>query len=136
MADLLTLERVDPMYRACFDDGSELRVRHGREAMTEEVRATCGPGEAASFERFCAWLERLYRVEMPHFIERDYDSPLDLLRPLQPAIDLVRLGAFRRLANVVARYFTDERLQRLFTFQSMYAGLAPYEALGIYAVIT
>jgi phytoene desaturase len=136
MADLLTLERVDPMYRACFDDGSELRVRHGREAMTEEVRETCGPGEAASFERFCAWLEQLYRVEMPHFIERDYDSPLDLLRPLRPAIDLVRLGGFRRLGNVVARHFTDERLRRLFTFQSMYAGLAPYEALGIYGVIT
>jgi hypothetical protein len=32
--------------------------------------------------------------------------------------------------------FADERLQRIFTFQSMYAGLAPYEALAIYAVIT
>ena len=33
MADLLTLEPVDPMYRACFADGSELHVRHGRDAM-------------------------------------------------------------------------------------------------------
>ena len=30
----------------------------------------------------------LYRVEMPNFIERNYDSPLDLLRPLRPALEL------------------------------------------------
>jgi phytoene desaturase len=37
---------------------------------------------------------------------------------------------------MVGRYFDDSRLQRIFSFQSMYAGLAPYEALAIYAVIT
>lgn len=136
LATSLPLRPVDPMYRACYADGSELRVRHGRAAMAEEVRAACGAAEAAAFERFCDWLERLYRVEMPHFIERNYDSPLDLARPLRPAVELVRLGAFGRLARTVGRRFGDERLRRLFTFQSLYAGLAPYEALAVYAVIT
>ena len=36
----------------------------------------------------------------------------------------------------MASFFDDERLQRIFSFQSMYAGLAPYEALALYAVIT
>jgi phytoene desaturase len=134
--DLLTLRPVDPMYRATFADGSELRVRHGREAMTEEIRAVCGPKEAASFEGFCDWLGRLYDLEMPGFIERSFDSPLDLARPLRPALELVRLGAFRKLARTVGRYFDDERLRRIFSFQALYAGLAPYEALSIYAVIT
>ncbi|HKH05227.1 MAG TPA: phytoene desaturase family protein [Acidimicrobiales bacterium] len=136
MASALPLQTVDPMYRAGFADGSELRVRHGRAAMTEEVRLVCGPDEAAAFERFCDWLERLYRVEMPNFIERNFDSPLDLARPLAPAIELVRLGAFGKLARTVGRRFSDDRLRRLFTFQSLYAGLAPYEALAVYAVIT
>jgi phytoene desaturase len=57
--DVLTLHPVDPMYRASYADGSELRVRHGRQAMTDEVRAVCGPDEARAFERFCDWLERL-----------------------------------------------------------------------------
>jgi len=48
----------------------------------------------------------------------------------------VRLGGFGKLAKRVARYFDDERLQRIFSFQSMYAGLAPYEALALYCVIT
>jgi phytoene desaturase len=136
MDDLLTLEPVDPMYRAVYADGSELRVRHGRDAMADEVRRVCGPEDAAAFERFCDWLGRLYRVEMPHFIARNYDGPLDLLRPPAPALELVRLGAFGRLGRAVARRFRDERLRRIFSFQALYAGLAPYEALALYAVIT
>ncbi|MDP1819148.1 MAG: phytoene desaturase family protein [Acidimicrobiales bacterium] len=136
MADHLTLRPVDPMYRACYADGSELRVRHGRDAMTEEIRRVCGPAEAESFGRFCAWLTELYELEMPRFIERNFGSPLDLARPLGPALDLVRLGGFRKLARSVGRYFDDDRLHRIFSFQAMYAGLAPYEALSIYAVIT
>ena len=135
-SELLTLRPVDPMYRACYADGSELRVRHGREAMTEEIRTVCGPKEAEAFGRFCDWLAKLYELEMPNFIERSFDSPLDLASPIKPALDLVRMGGFRKLAKVVSSYFDDERLQRIFSFQSMYAGLAPYEALAIYAVIT
>ena len=136
MSGTLTLRPVDPMYRACFADGTELRVRHGREAMTEEIRTVCGAAQADRFGRFCEWLTRLYELEMPGFIARNFDGPLDLARPLPPAVELVRLGGFRRLARAVGRHFTDDRLRRLFSFQSLYAGLAPYEALAIYAVIT
>lgn len=134
--DVLALKAVDPMYRACYADGSTLRVWHGRDRMTAEIRDVCGPDQAAGFGRFCDWLIDLYRLEMADFIDRNFDSPLDLARPLAPALRLVRHGAFRKLASVVRSYFSDERLQQIFSFQSMYAGLAPYEALAIYCVIT
>jgi phytoene desaturase len=134
--DHVTLRPLDPMYRAYYPDDEPLSVRPGREAMAEEIRQRCGPGEAAAFERFCAWLERLYRVEQPHFIERNFDGPLDLVRPLRPALDLLRLGGFRKVASVVNRTFADHRLQKLFSFQSLYAGLSPFDALAIYCIIT
>jgi phytoene desaturase len=96
----------------------------------------CGPGEAAAFHRFADWLTALYDAEMPRYIERNYDSPLDLVRPLPPALRLLRLGAFRRLSSQVDRFFADERLRRVFSFQALYAGLAPQRALALYAVIT
>lgn len=136
MDDHLRLRPVDPMYRAVYADGSELRVRHGREAMTEEIRDVCGPAEAAAFGRFADWVTRLYELEMPSFIDRNLDSPLDLARPPGPGLRLVREGAFGKLGRKVASFFEDERLQRIFSFQAMYAGLAPYEALAVYAVIT
>ena len=136
MADFVTLKPVDPMYRAVYEDGSTLRVWHGRERMTEEIRQFAGPADAAAFGRFSDWLRELYELELPSFIDANFDSPLDLMWPLAPALKLVRMGGFRKLDKVVASYFGDERLQRIFSFQSMYAGLAPYEALALYCVIT
>ncbi|HWC67481.1 MAG TPA: phytoene desaturase family protein, partial [Acidimicrobiales bacterium] len=136
MEDHLRLTPVDPMYRMVFADGSELRVRHGRPAMTEEIRAFSGPESAAAFERFADWLTALYHAEMPDFIDAQYDSAFDLLRRWRAALRLVRLGGFRRLGGRVASFFDDERLQRAFSFQSLYAGIAPSRALALYAVIT
>ncbi len=131
-----TYRSIDPVYRACFADGSELLVRNGRAAMATEIAHACGAGEAAAFERFCDWLEELHSIEMPHFIDRNIDSPLDLAVQIGPLARLVRLGGFGRLDAAVRRFFRDDRLVRLFSFQSMYAGLAPERALALYAVIT
>jgi phytoene desaturase len=136
LGDHVTLNPVDPIYRAVYADGSVLHVRHGREAMAEEIRAVAGPQAAASFRRFAAWLTELYRVEMANFIDAQYDSALDLVRRWRAGLRLVRLGGFGRLGRRLARYFDDERLQRVFGFQAMYAGVAPHQALALYAVIT
>ena len=134
--DHLRLRRLDPMYRAWFPGGDGLSVRAGREEMAEEIRVHCGARDAAAFGNFCSWLRRLYETEWPNFIDRNFDRPLDLVRPLGPALDLVRLGAFRRLNRAVSGFFDDERLRKVFSFQALYAGLSPFEALAIYAVIT
>lgn len=136
MDDFVTLKPVDPMYRATYHDGTELRVWHGRERMAQEIREVVGPEAARQFGRFADWLRELYLLERDHFIDANFDSPLDLAWPLKPALDLVRLGGFGKLGTKVASYFDDRRLQKIFGFQSMYAGLAPYEALAIYCVIT
>jgi phytoene desaturase len=129
MTDYVTIERVDPMYRAVFADGSVLHVRHGREAMTEEIRSFANAREAGAFNE-------LYHIEMPRFIETNYDSVFDLVRPWRALLDLIRHGGFAALDSRVATFFEDERLRRAFSFQAMYAGLAPREALALYSVIT
>ena len=134
LSDWLTLTRLDPAYRARFADGSSIDVRADPEAMAEEIAAKCGSRDADGFRRFVAFLRRLYEVEMPHFIDRNLDSPRQLAGP--PAARLLAMGAFRRLGPKVASYLDDPRLQRLFSFQAMYAGLAPARALAIYCVIT
>ncbi|HYN28737.1 MAG TPA: phytoene desaturase family protein [Dermatophilaceae bacterium] len=136
LADLLPMRRLDPAYRAVYADGSEIMVRHGVDAMREEIAATCGSLDAAAFVDFVAWLRRLYRLEMPHFIDANFDSPLDLLASPRAGAELVRIGGFRRLGPTIRRWFRDDRLHRLFSFQALYAGLSPEKALALYAVIT
>ncbi|GAB49774.1 phytoene dehydrogenase [Mobilicoccus pelagius NBRC 104925] len=134
--DVLDLQLLDPAYRARFADGSTILVRHGHEAMREEIARECGAADAAAFDDFVVWLRTLYEVEMPNFIDTNYDTPLDLLRNPAAAARLVRLGGFGRLGPAIKNRFADPRLHRLFSFQAMYAGLAPEQALAIYAVIT
>lgn len=132
----LRLRRLDPAYRARYADGSELLVRAGVEAMASEIAQKVSDRDAAHFTGFVRWLEQLYDVELPHFIDHNFDSVLDLLASPMAAAKLVQLGGFGRLGRAVRRHFDDERLVKLFTFQAMYAGMSPEDALAIYAVIT
>jgi phytoene desaturase len=133
LEDWLELTPVDPLYRAYYPDGSTLDVLADPAAMEDEVRRVCGPAEAAGYRRYVDFVSQLYRYEMKDFIDRNIDSPLDLLTP--NLARLAALGGFRRLAPKVASYLRDPRTQRVLSFQSMYAGLSPYDALAIYAVI-
>jgi phytoene desaturase len=134
LEDWLTLRRLDPAYRARFADGSTIDVRPDVGEMADEITRTCGGRDADGYLRYVAFLRRLYEIELPHFIDRNLDSPLQMLGT--PLARLAAMGGFRRLGRTVARYVEDERLRRLFSFQAMYAGLAPADALAIYAVIT
>ncbi|MFI6639000.1 phytoene desaturase [Streptomyces sp. NPDC050504] len=128
--DLLPLR---PAYRARFADGSRLDVLTDGAAMEAEVRRFAGPAEAAGYRRLRQWLERLYQAQWRRFIDTNFDSPFQLLHP-----DLARLaalGGFGRLDRHIGRFLGDERLRRVFSFQSLYAGVAPARALAAYAVI-
>ncbi len=133
MDDWLELEPVAPLYRARYADGSSMDVHASVEAMAEEVARVCGPREADGYRRFVQFVSELYRLEMRDFIDRNIDSPLSLVRP--SLARLAAIGGFRRLAPKVAQFLKDDRTQRVFSFQAMYAGLSPYDALAIYAVI-
>jgi len=134
LSDWLTLDPVQPLYRAQFADGSSLDVHASADAMAAEVAAVCGGPAADGYRRFVAFASQLYELEMRDFIDRNIDSPLDLVRP--SLARLAAIGGFRRLAPKVASFLPDERLQRVFSFQAMYAGLSPYDALALYAVIS
>jgi phytoene desaturase len=133
MADWLELLPIDPLYRAFYADGSQIDVHADPAAMTQELREKCGPAEAAGYDRYVEFVSKLYQYEMRDFIDRNIDSPLDLLTP--NLARLAGIGGFRKLAPKVNQYLKDDRTQRLFSFQAMYAGLSPYDALAIYAVI-
>jgi phytoene desaturase len=133
MEDWLRLTPLDPLYRASFADGSHLDVRADPQAMAEEIARVCGAREAAGYRRFHRFMHELYRCQMNDFIDRNIDGPWNLLTP--SLARLAALGGFRRLAPKVASFLRDDRTQRIFSFQAMYAGVSPFQALALYAVI-
>ncbi|OBI54945.1 phytoene desaturase family protein [Mycobacterium sp. E787] len=131
--DRLELLPLDPAYRAMFADGSSIDVHTDADRMAAAVRDLAGPHEADGYRRLREWLDRLYRTEFDGFIASNFDSPLGLLNG--QLARLTALGGFRRWDTMVKRHIRDPRLRRVFTFQSLYAGVAPQHALAVYAVI-
>ncbi|WP_144208275.1 phytoene desaturase family protein [Mycobacterium tilburgii] len=127
------LRPVDPAYRAMFADGSSIDVHADADRMTAAVREFAGPQQAAGYLRLRAWLERLYRTEFDGFIGSNFNSPLSLVN--RRLVQLAAIGGFRRWDTMVKRHVSDPRLRRIFTFQSLYVGVAPQQALAVYAVI-
>jgi phytoene desaturase len=133
LTDWLELMPLDPAYRAFYPDGSTLDVRTDTVRMAAEISRVCGPREADGYLRFVDYARKLWLLERDHFIGRNLDTPLDLLN-----LNLLRLlgmGGFGRLQSKINQFFRDPRTRRIFSFQAMYAGLAPHDALAIYAVI-
>lgn len=133
MKDWLDLIPVAPLYRAFYDDGSQLDVHADTNRMQDEIRNVIGAEEAAGYAKYVDFVTKLYKYEMNDFIDRNIDNPLNLLTP--NLAKLVALGGFRRLAPKVEQYLKDPRTQRVYSFQAMYAGVSPQQALAIYAVI-
>jgi phytoene desaturase len=133
LSDWLDLVPLDPAYRAYYPDGSTLDVRTDTVRMAAEISRVCGPREADGYLRFVDFARKLWLLERDHFIGRNLDTPLDLVN--LNLLKLLGMGGFRRLHPKIGEFFRDPRTQRIFSFQAMYAGLAPHDALAIYAVI-
>jgi phytoene desaturase len=101
--------------------------------MQAEIAKTISAKEAEGYGRYVEFVTKLYKYEMKDFIDRNIDSPLNLLTP--NLARLIALGGFRRLAPKVNQFLKDPRTQKVYSFQAMYAGVSPQQALAIYAVI-
>ena len=134
LGDWVELLPLDPAYSARFADGSSLDLTSDPDAMAARIREFAGPEDADGYRRYVEFVSRLYKLQMREFIDRNFSSPLDLAGP--SLAKLVAMRGFSRLAPTVGRYFRDERLQKVFSFQAMYAGVSPQQALAIYAVIS
>lgn len=133
---LVPMTRLDPAYRAVYPDGSQLFIPASMDELRAEIARECGAADAAGFDRFLVWLEALYDTEFGPFLDSNLSSPLDLVRSPRTAARLLSLGGLRALGPSVDRFFTDDRLTRVFSFQALYAGVAPAYARAVLAVIT
>lgn len=131
--DRLDLRAVTPAYHATYADGRALAVYSDEEQMAQAVSEFAGGGHVAGYRRLRDWLTRLYRAEFDRFIAANFHSPLSMFTPALAR--LTALGGFRRWDSKVAEFISDPDLRRIFTFQSLYAGVSPARALAAYAVI-
>ena len=93
MKDWLELMPLSPLYRAFYADGSQIDVHANTAQMEEEIREKVSPEEAMGYRKYVEFVTKLYKYEMHDFIDKNIDSPLNLLTP--NLARLIALGGFR-----------------------------------------
>lgn len=134
MEDHVPISLCEPSYRTFFSDGTRIDATIERNSMRERVREVGGSQDAEGYDRLMADLEALYRDAIPNFVRKNFYSPLDFFSPRQLAL-VARHGMLGNLARRVGRYVRDERLRMIFSFQTMYLGLSPYDAPWVYSTL-
>ncbi|MFT4086077.1 MAG: phytoene desaturase family protein [Gordonia sp. (in: high G+C Gram-positive bacteria)] len=133
----LALSPIDPGYVMNYADGSSLPIPRDPAQIPNAVEQVFGPAQARGTRELLDWLRRVYDAEYDVFIDRNFGGLADLAGPdtRRAAAELVRLRTLGGLTGAVSRFVSDERLQRAFTFQALYAGVPPHRARAIYAII-
>jgi phytoene desaturase len=131
LADHVELRPISPFYRVRFDDGTWFDYTGDAAAMRAEV-AKLSPADVAGYERFMAASEGIFRVGFERLGNVPFCSWRDMARTLP---DLLRLGCWRSVFDLVARHVKDERLRTLFSFHPLLIGGNPFSASAIYALI-
>ncbi|MBP6872869.1 MAG: phytoene desaturase [Bacteroidales bacterium] len=133
MHDELDLIRMDPVYRLRYADGSELKFTSDLMRMQDQLEAM-EPGSYTAFLRYMDKSFKAYKVSMETIIDRNYDNIFQFINPVN-LFRLFRLNAFGNHYRTSARYFKNENLRTAFTFQNIYVGQNPFEAMAIFSML-
>lgn len=133
MEDHLDLRRVDPTYRVRFGDGVELSLTSDLNAMRAQLEEI-EPGSFAGLLRYLDEGYLHYHVSLKRFVGRNFYNLLDYFS-LRNLPLLIQLKALKKHYANAGNYFHDPHLKAAFTFQNMYLGLSPFDALATYSLI-
>lgn len=134
LEDYLELRQLEPNYRVVFPDHSHITMASNVARLQAEL-ARIDEKAPEQFYRFFGDVAEIYRLAEKQFIDKNFDKLSDFVSPTA-AISLLRKRGLKKLINFVSSYFDDPRLVQLFSFQSMYLGVSPYEAPAVYSVVS
>jgi phytoene desaturase len=130
--DYLDFVRLDPMYELRFDD-EVFRASDDNERTKEEIERLF-PGQSGGLDRFLKREKSRLKKLLPAF-QHNFSSPAKSLSPdLIPALPHLSLGT--TVYDNLKKYFTDEKLALLFSFQSKYLGMSAWECPGAFAMLS
>lgn len=129
----LEFVRLDPNYRIHYHDGTHLDLFSDIDDLAAEVDKV-QPGAAQNLARFIADSARKYELGMD-FVDRNYERLADLANPTA-LLRLFQTRSYQNLYRQVDHYFHNDKLNKAFSFHSMFLGLSPFDALAMYTLIT
>jgi len=131
LEDYCDIRPLDPMYKLVFDDTTVYPTADITK-MRDQIESQF-PGNGEGLERFHR-REKVRYEKMYPCLQKDYSTIGEMVsRPLLKALPYLTLN--KTLYQVLASYFSEEKLRISFTFQAKYLGMSPWECPGAFTII-
>jgi len=129
--DYLEFFKLDPMYQLLFSDRA-VNVYSDHDKMRAELQQSFPEG-SAGFDAYLKQEGQRFQKLYP-CIKRDYSSwkaffSLDLIRALP------YLALNHSVFSNLGRYFKEEKMRLVFSFQSKYLGMSPWQCPALFTML-
>ena len=125
--------RLRPNYTLHYPDGKSLVIS----SLLSETMASLealAPGSSRGFLRYFAEAAESYEVSRREFVGQRIPSFASFFTP-KKLHALWKTGALATLATRAKQAFGDDRVAGVFSFQSMYLGMSPFDAPLLYRLL-
>ncbi len=125
------LRPILPFYRIYFDDGTYFDYDGDPDSTRLQI-ATLAPEDSVGYERFHEDARAIFERG---FLELGYTHFGDMAAMLKVVPDLMKLDAVRTLFGFASKYFSNPKMQQVFSFETLLVGGNPLSVPAIYAMI-
>ncbi|MCC6278142.1 MAG: phytoene desaturase [Oligoflexia bacterium] len=131
LSDYVNLVSLDPFYRIYFHDGTHFDYTGNSERQEREI-ARHAPQDVEGYRQFMAGSKKIFEKGLIELGDQPFLKLWDMIRV---APDLLKLDAIRSVYSYASKFFTNEKLRRVFSFHPLLVGGSPFRAPAIYALI-
>ncbi|KAJ3257134.1 hypothetical protein HK103_004962 [Boothiomyces macroporosus] len=129
----LDLLKCATNYRVYFEDDDSVKLSTDMSQVKQELERI----EPGSFPNFLKWLSQSgnhYHISCARVLSRPLQSIFELVN-LTDLLSLSKLHLHENLYNWTSKFFRNEKLIQMLTFQSMYMGMSPCDAPATYSLL-
>jgi len=137
--DYLKLVKLDPQWRAFFEDGQVIDVWGDKEEMIHTLQRV-SPQDIQNYMRFRIYAERMYKISERFFFWRSVGGVKDLMQEkdmlsLEGLKTFLQIDFLSTVAQSIHRHFSDHHLRQIFEHFMQYVGSSPELAPAILCAI-
>ncbi len=130
--DYLDFQLLDPMTRLTWNDVT-LETTSDMARMEANIEAAF-PGHGEGYRRFMSDHGRKLKDIYPCLLKPYHELKALISPTLLKA--LPHVATTQNVMDVLARYFSDDRLKLAFTFQAKYLGMSPWNCPALFSIIS
>lgn len=131
--DYIPMRQLTTIYDVYFSKDDCISVSSDL-AQLQKMLETMEEGSTAGFLEFLTEIYKRYEIARKYFLERSFRSPLDFYNPMM-IYQAMRLKTFDSADRLIKKYVSNDKIQKLLAFQTLYIGISPKQGPSLYSII-